>query len=65
MAENKIVDGFSKDRRRKHHHWLATIYYHDGETFARVYIDRDKAVRFAKRQKRSPVVAKTRITQLI
>ena len=30
---------FGKDRRRKHHHWRVTVYYGDGETFARVYID--------------------------
>jgi len=24
---------FNKDRRRKHHHWQATVYYGDGEKF--------------------------------
>jgi hypothetical protein len=64
MAHKKARRGFRKDRRRKHHHWLATIYYHDGEKFARVYIDRDKAKRFAERQKKSPVVASTRVTEI-
>jgi hypothetical protein len=65
MAHKKARRGFRKDRRRKHHHWLATIYYHDGEKFARVYIDRDKAKRFAERQKKSPVVARTRVSELL
>lgn len=54
-----------KDKRRKHRHWQVTIYYHDGEKFARVYIDREKAARFADRQKRSPIVRATRVTQLV
>lgn len=53
-----------KDKRRKHHHWQVTVYYHDGEKFARVYINRDKAVRFADRQKKSPVVKLARVSQL-
>ena len=65
MAHKKAKRGFRKDRRRKHHHWLATIYYHDGQKFARVYIDRDKAKRFAERQKKSPVVARTRVCELL
>jgi len=53
-----------KDRRRKHQHWQVTIYYRDGERFARVYIDRERALRFAERQKRSPVVKSTRILEV-
>jgi hypothetical protein len=53
---------FRKDRRRKHHHWRVTVYYGDGETFARLYIDLEKARNFAKRQKISRVVKTTRIT---
>jgi hypothetical protein len=56
--------GFNKDRRRKHHHWLVTVSYADGEKFGRVYTDKDKAARFADRQKRSPVVKSARITQV-
>ncbi len=52
------------DRRRKHRHWQVTVYYHDGERFARVYIDRDRAVRFAERQKKSPIVKATRILEV-
>jgi hypothetical protein len=55
---------FGKDRRRKHHHWLVTVFYADGEKFGRVYTDKDKATRFAGRQKRSPVVKSARITQV-
>ena len=53
-----------KDKRRKHHHWQVTIFYRDGERFARVYIDRGKAEGFAVRQKKSPVVRSTRIQEV-
>jgi hypothetical protein len=53
-----------KDGRRKHRHWQVTVYYHDGEKFARVYIDRDRAERFAERQKKSPIVKATRILEV-
>ena len=55
---------FHRDRRRKHHHWQVTVFYHDGEKFARVYIDRERAERFAERQKKSPVVKATRILEV-
>lgn len=53
-----------RDRRRKHQHWQVTVFYHDGERFARVYIDRARAQRFAQRQKKSPVVKATRILEV-
>jgi hypothetical protein len=53
---------FGKDKRRKHHHFLVTVFYADGEKFGRVYTDKDKADRFADRQKRSPVVKSARVT---
>jgi hypothetical protein len=53
-----------RDKRRKHHHWRATITYRDGERFARVYLDREKAERFTARQKKSPVVSRTRIDEV-
>jgi len=53
-----------RDKRRKHHHWQVTVYYQDGEKFARVYIDRQKAEGFAERQKRSPVVRTARIMEV-
>ena len=61
---NKDKGSFGKDRRRKHHHWLVSVYYADGEKFGRVYTDKDKATRFAERQRRSPVVKTARVTQV-
>jgi hypothetical protein len=55
---------FSKDRRRKYQHWQATIYYGDGEKFARVYIDEVRAHRFANRQEKSPLVERTRVHEI-
>jgi len=60
----KASSRLRRDRRRKHRHWQVTVYYHDGEKFARVYIDRERAEHFAKRQKRSPVVKATRIVEV-
>jgi len=53
-----------RDRRRRHRHWQVTVFYADGERFARVYIDRERARRFAERQKKSPVVKATRILEV-
>ncbi|HXU21707.1 MAG TPA: hypothetical protein VN788_14075 [Verrucomicrobiae bacterium] len=67
MAKRKKAaksSGKRADRRRKHRHWQVTVYYSDGEKFARVYIDRDRAERFADRQKKSPVVKATRILEV-
>ncbi|HTA53056.1 MAG TPA: hypothetical protein VK757_09730 [Candidatus Acidoferrum sp.] len=61
---NKGSSRFQRDRRRKHRHWQVTVYYHDGEKFGRVYIDRERAERFAERQKKSPVVKATRIMEV-
>jgi len=55
---------FGKDARRKHHHWQVTVFYEDGERFARTYTDHGKATNFAERQKQSPVVKMARVTQL-
>ena len=55
---------FGKDRRRKHKHWQVTVFYKDGERFARVYTDHKKAAGFADRQRKSPVVKMARVTQL-
>jgi hypothetical protein len=53
-----------EDFRREHRHWQVTVYYHDGEKFARVYTDRAKATRFADRKKKSPVVKLARVVQI-
>ena len=58
------VTKFATDKRRKHRHWLVTVFYADGERFGRVYTDKGKATRFADRQKKSPVVKSARVTQL-
>ena len=55
---------FEKDKRRKHHHYLVTVFYADGERFDRVYTDKDKATRFADRQRRSPIVKMARVSQV-
>ena len=55
---------FNADKRRRHHHWLVTIAYADGEKFGRVYTDKDKATRFADRQRSSPVVKSARVSQV-
>jgi len=60
----KEKSDFGKDRRRRHHHWLVTVFYADGEKFGRVYTDKDKATRFADRQRRSPVVKSARVSQV-
>jgi hypothetical protein len=60
----KKTNRMARDRRRKHQHWQVTVFYHDGERFARVYIDRDRAQRFAQRQKKSPIVKATRILEV-
>ena len=63
-AKSKGSSRFHQDRRRKHRHWQVTVYYHDGEKFGRVYIDRERAEKFAERQKKSPVVKATRIMEV-
>jgi hypothetical protein len=55
---------FGKDKRRKHHHWQVTLFYKDGDRFARTYADHEKAANFAEQQKKSPVVKMARVTQL-
>ena len=55
---------FRKDARRKHHHWQVTLFYNDGERFARMYTDHEKAANFAERQKKSPVVKMARIIEI-
>jgi len=52
------------DRRRKHSHWQVTITYSDKQEFSRVYTDLEKAKKFAARQKKSPVVFRTKVKLL-
>jgi hypothetical protein len=62
-AKAKAKVALRRDRRRKHKHWQVTVFYRDGEKFARVYTDRAKALAFAQRQKRSPVVKSARVAE--
>jgi hypothetical protein len=55
---------FKKDRRRKHHHWQVTVFYKDGERFARTYTVHANAAGFAERQKKSPVVKTARVLEI-
>ncbi|MDE3136869.1 MAG: hypothetical protein KGL59_09865 [Acidobacteriota bacterium] len=55
---------FLHDGRRKHRHWEVTIFYHDGKRFSRVYIDRERAHRFAERQKKSPIVRAAKVQEV-
>jgi hypothetical protein len=55
---------FRKDARRKHHHWQVTLFYNDGERFARMYTDHQKAANFAELQKKSPVVKMARVLEI-
>jgi hypothetical protein len=55
---------FRKDARRKHHHGQATVFYNDGDRFARTYSDHEKAANFAERQRKSPVVKMARVIEL-
>jgi hypothetical protein len=60
MPRLKSANGRT-DRRRKHEHWRVFVHYHDKEAFSRVYTDRDKADKFADRQKKSPQVKSTSV----
>jgi hypothetical protein len=42
-----------------------TVTYSDGETSGRVFTNRDQAEKYAARQKRSPVVKKTKVEPFI
>ena len=55
---------FASDSRRKHHHFMVTVFYSDGERFARTYTNRKKAEGFAERQRRSPVVKMARVVKV-
>jgi hypothetical protein len=58
------VSRFPHDGRRKHRHWEVTIFYHDGQRFSRVYIDRERAHRFAERQRKSPIVRAAKVREV-
>jgi len=64
MKVHRKPTKYGKDKRRKHHHWQATVFYKDGERFSRTYTVHAKAAGFAERQKKSPVVKMARVIQL-
>jgi hypothetical protein len=64
MKTRRRLTNFRTDNRRKHHHWQVTVFYDDGERFARTYTDREKASNFAERQRKSPVVKMARVTEV-
>lgn len=51
-------------QKKYKHHFLVTITYDDSERFGRVFNDREKAERFAARQKKSPLVKSVRTTSM-
>jgi len=53
-----------KINNRKHHHFRVTITYGGKEEFSRIYNDREKAEKFAVRQKKSPIVKSARVEQI-
>jgi hypothetical protein len=55
---------FGKDKRRKHRHWQVTVFYNDGERFARTHTDHERASGFAARQRKSPVVKMARVIEI-
>ncbi len=63
MPQRRKIDG-SLDRRRKHEHWRVTVSYQDNEIFRRVYTDRERADKFADRQKKSPLVKSARVDKV-
>jgi len=57
----------SNESKKKHQKefFRLTITYSDGETFGRVFTNREKAQKYAARQKKSPVVKKTKVEPFI
>jgi hypothetical protein len=49
---------------RKHDQFRVVITYHDGEEFARVFTNRERAERYATRQDRSPAVKSAKVERL-
>jgi hypothetical protein len=64
VTEKRTRTTFRQDKRRKHHHWVVTLFYGDGQKFERVYISPENARRFAKRQLKSPIVIKATMRRL-
>jgi hypothetical protein len=50
-------------RPRVYRYWHVILFYTDGGWFLRMYPNREKAVAFADRQKKCPLVKTARVTQ--
>jgi hypothetical protein len=64
MNAHREPTKFGKNKRRKDRHWLATIFYRNGERFVRTYTDQKKAIAFAVRARRR-TIKKTLPTALL
>ena len=53
-----------KGPARKHDHYLVQITYKDKEVFRRVCTNKDKAKKYAERQRKSPVVRNVTVRKL-
>jgi hypothetical protein len=49
---------------RKHDQFRVIISFHDGEKFARVFTNRERADKYAARQERSPAVKSAKVEKL-
>jgi hypothetical protein len=63
MKRRKLTD-YKTDERRKHHHFVVTLFYADGEKFSRTHTDPEKPKKFAQRQKKSPLMERTRVSEI-
>ena len=62
MTKNKN----HKQAPREHHYWRVIVTYSDGETSGnRVFKDREKADKWAERQRRSGVVKKVAVESVV
>jgi hypothetical protein len=64
MTDEKQTKSKFADGRRRHSYFQVTVFYADGERFARVYTDEAKATKFAERQKKSPMVKAAKVVEV-
>jgi hypothetical protein len=58
-------DADSKKTKQEYRYWRVTITYSDNEISGRVFKDRDKAEKYAARQKKAPVVKKAVVESIV
>jgi hypothetical protein len=61
----KSNDADSKKGEREYRYFRVTITYSDNEISGRVFKDRDKAEKYAARQKKAPVVKKAVVESFV